>query len=107
MIQRFLNRLLNNRLRDFEIAHHAEFPAQPPVLGKLSSPLPPAIENALLKLGISSLYSHQAMALEHIRSGRHTVVATPTSSGKSLIYNLAVAEALIRTRASARSIFFP
>ena len=60
-----------------------------------SSPLPAAVENALLKLGISSLYSHQTQAIEHIRSGRHTVVATPTSSGKSLIYNLAVAKALI------------
>ncbi len=95
MIQRFLKRLLNDRLRDFEIAHHAELPAQPPIFGKLSSPLPEAIEDALLKLGISALYSHQALALEHIRSGRHTVVSTPTSSGKSLIYNLAVAEALI------------
>ena len=95
MIQRFLNRLLNDRLRDFEIAHHAEFPAQPPIFGKLSSPLPEAVEDALLKLGISALYSHQALALEHIRTGRHTVVSTPTSSGKSLIYNLAVAEALI------------
>ena len=107
MIQRFLNRLLNNRLRDFEIAHHAEFPAQPPILGMLSSPLPPAIENALLELGISSLYSHQAMALEHIRSGRHTVVATPTSSGKSLIYNLAVAEALIRDPGQRALYLFP
>ena len=75
--------------------------------GKLSSPLPPAIENALLKLGISSLYSHQAMALEHIRSGRHTVVATPTSSGKSLIYNLAVAEALIRDPGQRALYLFP
>ncbi|MGD0400818.1 MAG: DEAD/DEAH box helicase [Syntrophobacteraceae bacterium] len=95
MIQRFLKRLLDDRLRDFEIAHHAEFPAQPPIFGKLSSPLPEAIEDALLKFGISALYSHQALALEHIRSGRHTVVSTPTSSGKSLIYNLAVAEALL------------
>ena len=95
MIQRFLKRLLNDRLRDFEIAHHAELPAQPPIFGKLSAPLPEAVEDALLKLGISALYSHQVLALEHIRSGRHTVVSTPTSSGKSLIYNLAVAEALI------------
>jgi len=95
VIQRFLKRLLDDRLRDFEIAHHAEFPAQPPIFGKLSSPLPEAIEDALLKFGISALYSHQALALEHIRSGRHTVVSTPTSSGKSLIYNLAVAEALL------------
>jgi ATP-dependent helicase YprA (DUF1998 family) len=75
VIQRFLKRLLDYRLKDFEIAHHAEFPAEPPIFGKLSSPLPPLVEDALLKLGISSLYSHQATALEHIRSGppRHPV----------------------------------
>ncbi|HIJ77358.1 MAG TPA: DEAD/DEAH box helicase [Deltaproteobacteria bacterium] len=106
-MQRFLKRLLNDRLRDFEIAHHAEFPAQPPIFGKLSSPLPEAIADALLKLGISALYSHQALALEHIRSGRHTVVSTPTSSGKSLIYNLAVAEALIRNPDRRALYLFP
>jgi DEAD/DEAH box helicase domain-containing protein len=107
VIQRFLKRLLNDRLRDFEIAHHAEFPDQPPIFGKLSSPLPEAIEDALLKLGISALYSHQTLALEHIRSGRHTVVSTPTSSGKSLIYNLAVAEALIDDPGRRALYLFP
>ncbi len=107
MIQRFLQRLLSGRLRDFEIAHHAELPAQPPIFGKLSCPLPEQIENALLKLGISALYSHQAVALEDIRSGRHTVVSTPTSSGKSLIYNLAVAEALIRDPGGRALYLFP
>lgn len=107
MIQRFLNRLLNYRLRDFEVAHHAEFPAQPPVFGKLAQAFPPAIEEALLKLGISSLYSHQTEALEYIRAGRHTVVSTPTSSGKSLIYNLAVAEALLEDPSRHALYLFP
>ncbi len=107
MIQHFLNRLLSNRLRDFEIAHHAEFPARPPIFGDLPSPLPQPVEEALLKLGISSLYSHQATALEHIRSGRHTVVSTPTSSGKSLIYNMAVAEALVRDPDGRALYLFP
>ena len=47
------------------------------------------------------------LALEHIRSGRHTVVSTPTSSGKSLIYNLAVAEALIRDPDRRALYLFP
>ena len=107
MIQRYLNKLLNYRLRDFEIAHHAELPAQPPVFGKLSSALPSPVEKTLLRLGISALYSHQAQALEHIRAGRHTVVSTPTSSGKSLIYNLAVTEALIEDPGRCAIYLFP
>ena len=107
MIQRFLNRLLTYRLKDFEIAHHAEIPAQPPIFGKLSTPLPGPVGQAMLKLGITALYSHQTTALEHIRSGRHTVVSTPTSSGKSLIYNLCVAEALVADPESRALYLFP
>ncbi|MDR3553770.1 MAG: DEAD/DEAH box helicase, partial [Syntrophobacteraceae bacterium] len=107
MIQSFLNRLLTYRLKDFEVAHHAELPAQPPVFGKLSTPLPDPVRQAMLKLGITALYSHQATALEHIRSGSHTVVSTPTSSGKSLIYNLCVAEALVADPDSRALYLFP
>lgn len=107
VIQQYLNRLLNGRLKDFELAHHAELPARPPAFGKLKEPLPGPLREALLGLGITSLYSHQAEALEHIRAGRHTVVSTPTSSGKSLIYNLAVAEALIEDRAQRALYLFP
>lgn len=107
MIQRYLSRLLSDRLKDYELAHHAEFPAQLPCFGKLSSPLAEPVQESLLKLGISSLYSHQAEAIEHIRAGRHIVVATPTSSGKSLIYNLAVAEELIQKSDQRALYLFP
>jgi DEAD/DEAH box helicase domain-containing protein len=107
VIQRFLNRLLTYRLKDFEVAHHAEIPAQPPIFGKLSTPLAGPVAEALARLGISSLYSHQTEALEHIRAGAHTVVSTPTSSGKSLIYNLCVAEALIADPDSRALYLFP
>lgn len=95
MIQRFLEMLLQRKHNGFRIAHHASFPVQPPVHGDLKAPLPDAIRNTLTQQGITSLYSHQAAALEHIRSGENIVVATPTSSGKSLIYNLAVTEELL------------
>ena len=107
MIDRFLQKLSNNRLGDFEIAHHAEFPAQPPIFGKLSFALVQPVQDALATLGISTLYSHQAEALDHIRSGRHTVVSTPTSSGKSLIYNVAVAEAIVRDPECRALYLFP
>ena len=107
MIERFLQKLLNNRLRDFQVAHHAEFPAQPPVFGTLSDALPQTVRDALASLGIPALYSHQAAAIDHIRSGRHSVVATPTSSGKSLIYNLAVADALVKDPECRALYLFP
>jgi DEAD/DEAH box helicase domain-containing protein len=107
VIDRFIQRLSNRRLKDFEIAHRAELPARPPTFGRLSVELPRPLRDALASLGIQALYSHQAEALENIRSGRHTVVSTPTSSGKSLIYNLAVAEALLHDPDCRALYLFP
>ena len=36
-------------------------------------------------------YRHQAEALEQVGAGRDVIVATPTASGKSLVYQLATA----------------
>ncbi|WP_165075489.1 MULTISPECIES: DEAD/DEAH box helicase [unclassified Desulfovibrio] len=54
-------------------------------------PWPAAVARLLGERGIR-LYSHQALATDHIRAGHSVVVATPTASGKSLIYNLPVLE---------------
>ncbi len=57
--------------------------------------------------GIDRLYLHQKEAVEQISKGIHTVVATPTASGKSLIYNLPVLETLLED-ANARALYlFP
>lgn len=54
-------------------------------------PWPTALTTLLEQRGIR-LYAHQALATDHIRAGHSVVVATPTASGKSLIYNLPVLE---------------
>ena len=62
----------------------ADFPGQ----------LAPEIAAIYKKRGIERLFSHQAEALENVLQGRNTVVATPTASGKTLIYNAAALDAL-------------
>ncbi|MCG8619684.1 MAG: DEAD/DEAH box helicase, partial [Desulfobacterales bacterium] len=57
----------------------------------LSNDLSPLLED----MGIDRLYIHQAEAIRQIRQGIHTVVATPTASGKSMIYNLPVIDTLL------------
>lgn len=91
----------------FKIIHHAQLPAEPSRYGELSTPLPPELEKALLKLDITRLYSHQAASIERIRAGENIVVATPTSSGKSLIYNLAVTESLLSDPEGHALYLFP
>ncbi len=63
--------------------------------------LAPSLQNALLRRGITQLYSHQAQAIEAALGGRHVVVATPTSSGKSLCFHLPVLHALSTSTAPA------
>ncbi len=78
-----------------------------PRYGQLAAPLPAPLETALTQLGITSLYTHQVSAIDQIRKGAHVVVATPTSSGKSLIYNLAVLESLITVPSQHALYLFP
>ncbi len=58
-------------------------------------------------LGIEQLYSHQKSAIELIQKGVHTVIATPTASGKSLIYNLPVIDCLMNTPDAHALYLFP
>ncbi len=59
------------------------------------------------KKGISQLFSHQAEAITEALAGRHVVVATPTASGKTLIYNVAVLDALSRAPSAKALYLFP
>jgi DEAD/DEAH box helicase domain-containing protein len=77
----------SDRLGGQVAAHHYIQPSKPETL-QPSHHLPKTMVQMLERLGITHLYSHQIDAIDRIRQGRHTVVATPTASGKSLIYNL-------------------
>lgn len=46
--------------------------------------------------GISRVYSHQAKAINDLWENKHIIVSTSTASGKSLIYQLPVIDALER-----------
>ena len=61
----------------------------------------------MAKLGIRKLYCHQKQAIDLIQSGIHTLVTTPTASGKSLIYNFPVIETLVREPGSSALYLFP
>lgn len=65
------------------------------------------VRTMLRHLGVDRLYSHQSQALAAIAAGRHTVVATPTASGKTLIYNVPVWEAIARDPLARALYIFP
>ena len=69
--------------------------------------LDPQLGEALRRRGIERLYSHQAAALDSVEQGNHTVVVTPTASGKTLCYNLPVVSAVIKEPSSRALYLFP
>ncbi len=75
--------------------------------GALSTPLPKALEKALSVFGIERFFSHQAEAMDLVRKGKNVVVATPTASGKSLIYNVPILERMIKDRDARALYLFP
>src|SRR5213593_220534 len=78
-------------------ATYAEFPAW--LDGRISA--------TLRRRGILSLYSHQADALENTHAGKHTVVVTPTASGKTLCYDLPVIDAIAKDPTARALYIFP
>lgn len=89
------------------VVDHREIPGREAVYAEPSPPFPEKIVRLLETLGISRLYAHQVRAVDLIRQGRHTVVATPTASGKTLIYNLPVIETVLDNPEARALYLFP
>jgi DEAD/DEAH box helicase domain-containing protein len=90
-----------------DLAVHATFPAQP----EQTTPFPGFLHQqtlaALTAMGIPAPFAHQRTAWEHLREGHHLVIATPTASGKTLCYNIPVADTLCRDPAATALYLFP
>jgi DEAD/DEAH box helicase domain-containing protein len=84
---------------------------QLPPAGAEVAPLPPdlapGLVSALERRGIRELYSHQRLAIDAARAGKHVVVATPTASGKSLCFHLPVLDALARDANATALYLYP
>jgi len=75
--------------------------------GRLDAPLSPTLATAIKTNSATRLYTHQTQAINAVRAGQHVIVTTATGSGKSLIYNIPVLEA-IAANVSARALYlFP
>ncbi|MBW1980987.1 MAG: DEAD/DEAH box helicase [Deltaproteobacteria bacterium] len=93
-MQQFVKFLKTAELPGARLAHYQFLPRRTARYGSLRQPLAPQLQNGLAQLGIRRLYQHQVEALDLCRQGKNVVVATPTATGKSLIYNLALFELL-------------
>jgi DEAD/DEAH box helicase domain-containing protein len=81
-----------------QVVVQRKLPPRPATFAEPADPLPDEISAALRAAGIDRLFTHQAQAMDLLRSGKHTVVATGTASGKTLAYQVPVFEAVLRGR---------
>ena len=85
-----IDALLADLIADGRVIHVERTLARSPRTATLSAALPEAIAARCPP----ALWSHQAVAVDLARAGRSIVVATGTASGKSLCYQLPIAEAV-------------
>jgi len=90
-----------------QIVHIERIPHRDAVPGKLDEPLDPRLQACLEAQGISNLYSHQAQALNAVVRGKNVIMATPSASGKTLVYHLATLRSLLEDRNSRALYLFP
>lgn len=90
-----------------QIVHTEDIEPREAEYGDLESPLVPKLQETLESLGVESLYSHQAEAINSLRKGNNVIVATPAASGKSLCYHLPVIESLLEDSTNRAIYLFP
>jgi DEAD/DEAH box helicase domain-containing protein len=83
------------------------FPAQPPQYAEFPPELHPKLLEVLRARGYQGLYTHQREAYDAAMAGRHTVVVTPTASGKTLCYNLPVLDRILKEPDTRALYLFP
>src|SRR3546814_1774265 len=86
------------------LVHVAHLPARDARYGELARPLHPRVAERVPE----RLWSHQTSAIDLARTGRSVVVASGTASGKSLCYQVPIAEASVAPiRPGTALVLFP
>jgi DEAD/DEAH box helicase domain-containing protein len=88
----FLDSLFVSQRLGPQVVFQTVLPATPPDWAEPEKPWPAPIRSLLKAAGFKNLYRHQARAIDFVRNNRHVIVATPTASGKTLVYDLPVLE---------------
>jgi DEAD/DEAH box helicase domain-containing protein len=106
-ITEYLSSLKNSAKFGPQIVCHRDFVAKDAEYAPEFPPLVADLRAGLAQSGISRLYSHQHKAICAILNNIDVLVATPTASGKSMIYNLPVLNNLLSDNPGHSLYLFP
>ena len=102
----YLRYLEGTALSD-SLVHRQTLPPRPARHADGASHLGDGVARVLAAAGIERLWSHQEEGIGHLQAGRNVVVATPTASGKTLVYNAAVLADLLGQPSGFAIYVFP
>lgn len=110
--QEFSSEDVLNRLKELAEEEAAEIyvhtiPEREATYADIPESTPEPIKDALYRMEIIQLYSHQAEAAEAVQSGSSVVLVTSTSSGKTLSYNLPILSRLYNHPEDRALYIFP
>ncbi|WP_231686529.1 DEAD/DEAH box helicase [Corynebacterium deserti] len=89
-----LAQVISTRYPESTLTHMVTLPASKARYAQWPEWIPDSLRKALIDRGVSQLFSHQEHTAQLAYEGRHVVVATGTSSGKSLGYQLPILSTL-------------
>jgi DEAD/DEAH box helicase domain-containing protein len=89
------------------IVHHEIIPPRPAQYITDLSHFPSVVAEVLKATGIPALYTHQAEGIAKVLAGHNVAMATPTASGKTLVYNIPVIHSLLADRQAHALYIFP
>ncbi len=102
----YINALLASSF-GLQVSHHRTLPAVDSIFAQPKRPLSVAVQNLLEAKKIPDLFIHQAQGVDNIRSGKSIMIATPTASGKSLVYTLPILETFLQDPEARALYLFP
>lgn len=106
-VSEYLEALKNSSIYGPQVVCHKTFSEEKGEFVPFPAALPDKLTDCLREQGIKNLYSHQGKAYEAVRNGHNVLIATPTSSGKSLSYNLPVLESILNNSSTKALYLFP
>jgi len=104
--EKFIKSIKSQGFYDDQIAYIQHIPAKKAEFGTINKPLKKRLQRWLEQNEID-LWRHQAKAINSIREGKNTAIATSTASGKSMCYNLSVLDSILREPKTTALYIFP
>ncbi|MCI2424731.1 DEAD/DEAH box helicase [Candidatus Acetothermia bacterium] len=105
-MKNLLDKLAAQHWYQNQVTYVKEIPSNWSLSADLIAPLSSPLTDYLSTNSIS-LYRHQVEAIELIRTGKDIIITTPTSSGKTLSFNLPIMERLLADPTATALYLYP